>query len=64
MPKDALLYERLEALGLASRTFTPTIPDFDTICLVRVFKTHSVLAAVLTSAVLGATEDGHVLGAL
>jgi acetoin utilization deacetylase AcuC-like enzyme len=33
MPKDALLYDRLTALGLAGRTFTPTPPDVATLCL-------------------------------
>lgn len=35
MPKDALLYERLCALGMANRTFTPQPPDIDTLCLVH-----------------------------
>lgn len=33
MPKDALLFARLQQLGLAGRTFTPTPPDADTLCL-------------------------------
>ena len=35
MPKDALLYERLQAVGLAGRTFTVPegLPDRDTLCL-------------------------------
>jgi acetoin utilization deacetylase AcuC-like enzyme len=33
MPKDALLFERLQRLGLAGRTFSPTHPDADTLCL-------------------------------
>lgn len=33
MPKDALLYQRLQQLGLAGRTFTPTYPDADTLSL-------------------------------
>ncbi|GBF88042.1 histone deacetylase [Raphidocelis subcapitata] len=33
MPKDALLYDRLVELGLAGRTFQPTPPDVDTLCL-------------------------------
>lgn len=35
MPKDALLFEKLQSLGLAANTFTPTHPDTDTLCLVR-----------------------------
>lgn len=35
MPKDHLLWERLQSLGLASRTFTPQYPDTDTLCLVH-----------------------------
>jgi hypothetical protein len=34
MPKDALLYDRLQALGLAAKTFQPTPTDFETLCLV------------------------------
>jgi acetoin utilization deacetylase AcuC-like enzyme len=34
MPKDALLYERLEQLNLG-RTFTPVPPDIETLCLVH-----------------------------
>ena len=33
MPKDALLYRRLQELGLAERTFTPPPPDIATLCL-------------------------------
>ncbi|KAG7671113.1 hypothetical protein KSW81_004537 [Nannochloris sp. 'desiccata'] len=35
MPKDALLYQRLCELGIATadRTFTPVPPDFETLCL-------------------------------
>ena len=33
MRKDALLYRRLQPLGLAGRTFTPAAPDVDTLCL-------------------------------
>lgn len=35
MPKDALLYAKLKDQGLATRTFTPTVPDLETICLVH-----------------------------
>jgi acetoin utilization deacetylase AcuC-like enzyme len=35
MPKDALLYQRLVELGLATRTFTPVPPDPATLCLVH-----------------------------
>jgi acetoin utilization deacetylase AcuC-like enzyme len=35
MPKDALLYDRLVASGLAGNTFTPSHPDRDTLCLVH-----------------------------
>lgn len=35
MPKDALLHARLRELGLANRTFTPTPPDTDTLCLIH-----------------------------
>jgi len=33
MPKDHLLWERLQAGGLGVRTFTPAAPDVDTLCL-------------------------------
>lgn len=35
MPKDALLYDRLTAAGLAGNTFTPVQPDRSTLCLVH-----------------------------
>lgn len=35
MPKDALLFKRLQELDLAKRVFTPTVPDVDTLCLVH-----------------------------
>jgi hypothetical protein len=35
MPKDHLLYLRLQELGLAGRTFTPEPPDVGTLCLVK-----------------------------
>lgn len=33
MPKDHLLYLRLQQLGLAENTFTPQVPDVDTLAL-------------------------------
>lgn len=35
MPKDALLYARLQQLGLAARTFRPEPPSADTLALVH-----------------------------
>ena len=35
MQKDAMLYDRLCALGLAARTFAPAPPDAATLCLVH-----------------------------
>jgi acetoin utilization deacetylase AcuC-like enzyme len=35
MPKDFLLFRRLQEQGLASRVFRPTHPDADTLCLIH-----------------------------
>ena len=35
MPKDALLFRKLQELGLAERVFTPVVPDLNTLCLVH-----------------------------
>lgn len=58
-PQDHLLYLRLQELGLAGRTFTPTPPDIETLCLVgaclggsraRAPAHHSQAAGLLTPA--------------